>query len=163
MRHVVVFALAALIGCIGIRPGAPLPATTVGKGKVSLAFIGEGPAIQPNPDDQNANASGTTYRLGQLSTVATSVSLAVGISDDTDVELSAEGAGILLLLGGSLGVRHHVGASELFDFAIATQVGGLWVAESSRPTRATERGSTKPWKASRSCGAAPRGRCSHSS
>lgn len=124
MRHAVLFVVAGLTGCLAIRPGAPLPATTVGKGKIGLAFIGEGPPIQPNPDDQNASANSTTYRLGQSGGVVTSVSLAIGITDDTDIELSGEGAAFIPF-GGSLGVRHHVGASELFDFAIATEVGGL--------------------------------------
>jgi hypothetical protein len=125
MRHVVLFALAGLTGCLAIRPGAPLGATTVGRGKFGLAFIGEGPPIQPNPDEQKSSDSSTTYRLGQLSGVVTSVSLAIGITDDTDIELSADGAA-LVPFGGSLGVRHHVGVSELFDFAIAVQVGGVW-------------------------------------
>jgi hypothetical protein len=124
MRHVVLFALAGLTGCLAIRPGAPQGATTVGRGKIGLAFIGEGPPIQPNPDEQKSNDSSTTYRLGQLGGVVTAVSLAIGITDDTDVELSGEGAAFIPF-GGSLGVRHHVGVSELFDFAIATQVGGL--------------------------------------
>ena len=122
----------ALSGCIlPVSTGAPLPATTVGQGKVGVAIAGEAPVLDliannKNPDP-NQNDYVSTY--GESPAAAATLTFAYGLGDDTDFEIAGEGAlsyGVLPLpTGASIGMRQHLVATDSVDLAIAGRIGGV--------------------------------------
>ena len=114
-------------GCIlPVATGTPMPATTVGKGKIGVAMSGEAPVldlIADSTDESFENLHGSAPAAALTTTVS------IGLGESTDVEVSAEGALYYFLLplptGGSFGVRQHLTAAELFDFAFAARIGGV--------------------------------------
>lgn len=122
---IVAAVLAAATGCIlPVSTGTPLPATTVGKGRLGGAISGEAPVL-----DLLADGDDYDDLRGAAPAAAMTVSLAYGLTDDTDLEVAGEGALYFFILplptGGSLGLRHHVAATETFDIALAGRVGGV--------------------------------------
>lgn len=116
-------------GCIlPVSTGAPLPATTVGKGRIGGAISGEAPTldlIADNADNDSSTTSGAVA-YGAAPAAAVTLTLSYGITDDTDLELSGEGALYYFLLpmptGGSLGLRQHIDAGD-FDLGLAAKFG----------------------------------------
>lgn len=125
MRTGLALACVVLSACIlPVSPSAPQSAQTVGKGRFGASLYGDFPSLDllaegDNLDDLRGAAPAATMQLA----------VAYGVGDNTDIEVAAEGAlyfGIFpIITGGSLGIRQHVGASDLFDFAIAGRVGGV--------------------------------------
>lgn len=123
-------ALAVLLtGCIlPVSTGAPLPATTVGKGNTGFAVSGEAPTLDLIADKDN-QSSGTTDPIayGAAPAAATTLTFSYGLADDTDVEVAGEGALAYFILpmptGGSIGLRQHISAGDMLDFGIAARLG----------------------------------------
>src|SRR5438093_3029538 len=119
------FAYAALAtGCIlPVSTGAPLPATTVGKGNVGFAISGEAPTLDLIADQDNKSAgNNNAIAYGAAPAAATTLTFAYGVGEDTDVEVAGEGALYYFILpmptGGSIGVRQHFAAGDTFDVAL---------------------------------------------
>jgi hypothetical protein len=116
-------------GCIlPVSTGAPLPATTVGKGSVGFALSAEAPTLDLIADEdnqQNGNASAVAY--GAAPAAASTLTFSYGLTDDTDLEVAGEGAFYYFILpaptGGSIGLRQHFNAGESFDFGVAARLG----------------------------------------
>jgi len=112
-------------GCIlPVATGTPLPATTLGQGRIGFSMSGEAPAL-----DLLAEGEDYSDLRGAAPAAAMTLALGFGLTDDTDVELAGEGAFYYFLIpmptGGSLGLRHHLAATDLFDIALAGKVGGV--------------------------------------
>jgi hypothetical protein len=116
-------------GCIlPVSTGAPLPATTVGKGNVGFALSGEAPTLDLIADQDNqqgGNADAIAY--GAAPAAASTLTFSYGITDDTDIEVAGEGALYYFILpaptGGSIGLRQHVNAGESLDLGFAARFG----------------------------------------
>lgn len=118
--------LALCGGCfLPVATGAPEPATTVGKGNIGAMASGEAPTIDLIA---NKNTGEYTDTYGASPAAAMRFTLSYGLTDDTDIEVAAEGELWLFFLplptGGSIGLRHHLGG-ESIDFALAARVGGV--------------------------------------
>jgi hypothetical protein len=118
-----VAALATSAGCIlPISTGAPLPATTVGAGRFGGAISAEAPVL-----NLIANGTGPSDWQAEAPAAAMTFTLSYGLGDSTDLEVAGEGALYYFILplptGGSIGLRQHIAASDLFDFALAAKVG----------------------------------------
>jgi hypothetical protein len=116
-------------GCIlPVSTGAPLPATTVGKGRFGGAISGEAPTLDLIADNDNAS-TGTNDPIayGAAPAAALTFTLSYGVTDDTDIEVAGEGALYYFILplptGGSVGLRHHIDAGDSFDLGIAAKIG----------------------------------------
>ncbi|HUJ63724.1 MAG TPA: hypothetical protein VLX92_34730 [Kofleriaceae bacterium] len=123
--------LLVLAGCfLPVGTGAPMPATTLGRGHFGVAISAEAPTVDLVAEDKGSNAS-TDYTSSYAGAPAAwlSFGMAYGLTDDTDLEGSIDGElwlGFLPLPTGlSAGLRHHLGSTDALDFAIAGRVGGV--------------------------------------
>ena len=128
MKHLAWLCLFAT-GCIlPVSTGAPLPATTVGKGRIGGAIAGEAPTLDLIADNDNGSSSpDDPIAYGAAPAAAMTFTLSYGLGEDTDLEVAAEGALYYFFLpmptGGSIGLRQHLDAGDAFDIAIAARVG----------------------------------------
>ena len=118
-----VAALATSVGCIlPISTGAPLPATTVGAGRFGGAMSAEAPVL-----NLIAKGSGPNDWQAEAPAAAMTFTLSYGLGDSTDLEVAGEGALYYFIFplptGGSIGLRQHIAATDLFDVALAAKVG----------------------------------------
>jgi hypothetical protein len=125
-----ILALFLLGGCfLPVATGAPEPATTVGHGKAGIALSGEAPTVDLIAKKDNSTPAEYTDTYGESPAAAMRATLSYGITDDTDVEVAAEGELWFFFLplptGGSIGFRHHIDTGDDFDVAIAGRVGGV--------------------------------------
>ncbi|HSD88758.1 MAG TPA: hypothetical protein VLB44_14625 [Kofleriaceae bacterium] len=129
MKHLAFVYVALSAGCIlPISTGAPMPATTVGKGNVGFAISGEVPTLDLIADQDNKNLnSNDPIAYGAAPAAATTLSFSYGLGEDTDLEIAGEGALYYFILpaptGGSIGLRQHFDGGDSIDFAIAARVG----------------------------------------
>jgi hypothetical protein len=116
-------------GCIlPVSTGAPMPATTVGKGRVGAAMSGEAPTLDLIADNDENNTMGADpIAYGAAPAAALTVSLSYGLGEHTDIEVAGEGALYYFFLplptGGSIGIRQHLDAGDSFDVGIAARIG----------------------------------------
>lgn len=117
-------------GCIlPVSTGAPLPATTVGKGNWGAAVSGEAPTLDLIADnDDNADApDNSAIAYGAAPAAALTFTLSYGLGEDTDLEVAGDGALYYFFLplptGGSIGLRQHIDAGDAFDLAVAARIG----------------------------------------
>jgi hypothetical protein len=125
-----ILALFLLGGCfLPVATGAPEPATTVGHGKAGITVSGEAPTLDLIAKKNGSTPQEYTDTYGQSPAAAMRATLSYGLTDDTDVEVAAEGElwffFFPLPTGGSIGFRHHVETGDAFDVAIAGRVGGV--------------------------------------
>ena len=127
MKHVVLLLLG---GCmLPVSTGAPLPATTVGKGNIGFAISGEAPTLDLIADngDENQTGSPSAISYGAAPAAATTLTVSYGLGEHTDIEVAGEGALFYFILpfptGGSIGLRHHIDAGSSFDLGIAAKLG----------------------------------------
>jgi hypothetical protein len=114
-------------GCIlPVSTGAPLPATTVGRGHFGGAMSGEAPVLDLIAEN-SSTSSGTAIDYGAAPAAAMTATLSYGVAEDTDVEIAAEGALYYFILpvptGASIGLRQHFDAGDSADLAIAARIG----------------------------------------
>ena len=109
--------------------GAPEPATTVGHGKAGFAISGEAPTLDLIAKKNGSSPQDYTDTYGVSPAAAARATLSYGITDDTDVEVAAEGELWFFVIpvptGGSIGFRHHIDTGDAFDVAFAGRVGGV--------------------------------------
>ena len=129
MKHLGLLCLLAS-GCIlPVSTGAPLPATTVGRGRIGGAVTGEAPTLDLIADNDNNESGGTPNAVsyGAAPAAAMTFTLSYGLGEDTDIEVAGEGALYYFFLpiptGGSIGLRQHFDAGDAFDLGIAARVG----------------------------------------
>lgn len=128
MKHLALLSLFAA-GCIlPVSTGAPLPATTVGRGNVGGAFSAEAPTLDLIADnDDGATGSPSAVSYGAAPAAAMTFTLSYGIGDNTDLEVAGEGALYFFVLpmptGGSIGLRQHLDVGDAFDLGIAARFG----------------------------------------
>ena len=129
MRGLVLLLLPACF--LPVATGAPESATTVGAGHVGFAFNGEAPSLDLIAQNRNGSNADTSYTSTYAASPAAAMrlTLAIGLGDDTDLELAAEGQLWFYFLplptGASIGLRQHVIQSDTFDVAVAARVGGV--------------------------------------
>lgn len=130
MKHLALLCTLICAGCIlPVSTGAPLPATTVGKGRIGFAVSGEAPTLDLIADNDGDNDTGSPSAIsyGAAPAAATTLTLSYGLGDDTDLEIAGEGALYYFILplptGGSIGFRHHLDAGDSFDFGVALKAG----------------------------------------
>jgi hypothetical protein len=129
MKYLAFVYAALAAGCIlPVSTGAPLPATTVGKGNVGFAISGEAPTLDLISDQDNQSAGNSdAIAYGAAPAAATTLTFSYGIADDTDLEVAGEGALYYFILpaptGGSIGLRQHFNAGESLDFGVAARFG----------------------------------------
>lgn len=128
MRHA--WGLLLCSGCIlPVSTGAPMPATTLGKGHIGFAISGEAPTLDLISDNGDENQTGSTSAVnyGAAPAAAMTVSLGYGVGENTDLEVAAEGALYFFFfpipLGGSIGIRQHLQSTDTVDVAVAAKVG----------------------------------------
>ncbi|MBV8757002.1 MAG: hypothetical protein JO257_07000 [Deltaproteobacteria bacterium] len=119
-----------LAGCfLPVATGASEPATTVGHGKAGVAINGEAPTLDLIAKKDGMTPQEYTNTYGQSPAAAARFTLSYGITDDTDLELAAEGELWFFFFpiptGGSIGFRHHIDTGDAFDVAFAARVGGV--------------------------------------
>jgi hypothetical protein len=117
-------------GCfLPIATGAPEPATTVGHGRAGVAVSGEAPTLDLIAKKNGSTPQEYTDTYGQSPAAAARFTLSYGLTDDTDIEVAAEGElwffFFPLPTGGSIGLRHHIDTGDAFDVAFAGRVGGV--------------------------------------
>lgn len=118
------------VGCfLPVATGTPQAATTAGRGKMSLNVAGELPTVDLIASDADGDSQ-------DVAPVAAGVITAgYGLTDHTDLEVGAEAAMYFFLMplptGGSVGLRHHLLATDGLDVGIAARVGGVAVGTSS--------------------------------
>ncbi|HEX5058796.1 MAG TPA: hypothetical protein VFV99_05515 [Kofleriaceae bacterium] len=118
-----------LTGCIlPISTGAPMPATTVGKGHIGGAMSGEAPVLDLIADENaGAGSGGDPISYGAAPAAALTFTLSYGLGDNTDLEVAGEGALYYFILplptGGSIGLRQHFDAGDALDIAVAARFG----------------------------------------
>jgi hypothetical protein len=124
------YALACLLasGCIlPVSTGAPMPATTVGKGRIGGAISGEAPTLDLIADNDEDAGPNTAVAYGAAPAAALTFTLSYGLGEDTDLEVAGEGALYYFIFplptGGSIGLRQHFDAGESLDLAIAARYG----------------------------------------
>jgi hypothetical protein len=120
----------ALGGCfLPVATGASEPATTVGHGKAGVAINGEVPTLDLIAKKDGSTPEQYTDTYGQSPAAAARFTLSYGLTDDTDLEVAAEGELWFFFFpiptGGSIGFRHHVDTGDNFDVAFAARVGGV--------------------------------------
>ncbi|HUS31811.1 MAG TPA: hypothetical protein VMZ53_25090 [Kofleriaceae bacterium] len=129
MKYVAFIYAVFAAGCIlPVSTGAPMPATTVGKGSIGFAMSGEAPTldlIADKDNQQGSNADPIAY--GAAPAAASTLTFSYGLTDDTDLEVAGEGALYYFILpaptGGSIGIRQHFNAGNDFDFGVAARFG----------------------------------------
>ncbi|MFT3697163.1 MAG: hypothetical protein QM831_28735 [Kofleriaceae bacterium] len=127
--------LALLTGCyLPVMTGAPDSAQTVGRGKLGFSVGAEAPELDLIAKDASKEQQ-YTDSYGAAPSAGLRGTLAFGVTNSTDLELSAEGQLWFFFLplptGASIGIRQHVAESDLFDFAIAGKFGGVSSGTSS--------------------------------
>ena len=121
-------ALLLLGGCIlPVSTGAPLPATTVGQGKVGFVLSGEAPTLDLISDQDNKQSGAdNAVAYGAAPAAAATLTFSYGLTEDTDLEVSGEGALYFFIVpiptGGSIGIRQHLDLGD-FDFGLAARFG----------------------------------------
>lgn len=126
MKYLVLLLLG---GCIlPVSTGSPLPATTVGQSKVGFAMSGEAPTLDLISDQDNKQAGNSdAIAYGAAPAAAATLTFSYGLTDDTDVEVSAEGALYFFIIpiptGGSIGIRQHFDLGDSIDFGLAARFG----------------------------------------
>ena len=131
MKYFALLLAPLMAGCfLPVATGASEPATTVGKGHAGVAINGEAPTLDLiAKKDDNSTSSNYTDTYGQSPAAAARLTLAYGITDDTDIEVAAEGELWFYFFplppGGSIGLRHHIETGDAFDVALAGRVGGV--------------------------------------
>ncbi len=155
MKHLALLCMLAT-GCIlPVSTGAPMPATTVGKGRIGFAISGEAPTLDLIADnaDNNDTDSPSAISYGAAPAAAMTLSLSYGIGDNTDLEVAGDGALYYFFLplptGGSIGLRQHIDAGDSFDLAVAARIGAV----SSTATVSTSSGTEEESSASATYGA----------
>ncbi|HTL31644.1 MAG TPA: hypothetical protein VL326_00890 [Kofleriaceae bacterium] len=129
MKLLVFVCAAFAAGCIlPVSTGAPLPATTVGKGNVGFALSGEAPTLDLIADQDNQSApNNDAIAYGAAPAAASTLTFSYGITDDTDIEVAGEGALYYFIVpvptGGSIGLRQHINAGESLDLGFAARFG----------------------------------------
>jgi hypothetical protein len=128
MRVLVLLLL--LGGCfLPVATGASEPATTVGRGKAGVALNGEVPTLDLIAKKNGSTPTDYTDTYGQSPAAAARLTLSYGLTDDTDIEVAAEGELWFFFFpiptGGSIGLRHHIETGDAFDVALAGRVGGV--------------------------------------
>lgn len=130
MKHIACLLALVAAGCIlPVSTGAPLPATTVGKGHLGFALSGEAPTLDLISDNEDSNQTGSTSAVSYGAAPAASATMTVsyGIGDNTDIEIAGEGALYFFFLpiptGGTIGLRQHVDLGDSFDMAFAAKLG----------------------------------------
>lgn len=125
-------ALACLVsaGCVlPVSTGAPLPATTVGKGRIGGALSAEAPTLDLIADNRDGNETGSPSAIsyGAAPAAAGTLTLSFGLGDDTDLEVAGEGALYFFLFpmptGGSIGLRQHIDGGDKVDIGVAARLG----------------------------------------
>jgi hypothetical protein len=125
MKYLVLLLLG---GCIlPVSTGAPLPATTVGQGKVGFALSGEAPTLDLISDQDNKQSGAdNAVAYGAAPAAAATLTFSYGITEDTDIEVAGEGALYFFIVpiptGGSIGIRQHLDLGD-FDFGLAARFG----------------------------------------
>jgi hypothetical protein len=121
-----------------VSTGAPLPATTVGQGNVGVAFSGEAPVLDLIADSTDSAGDGEPDfddLHGAAPAAGMTLTVSYGVGDNTDIELSGEGALYYFILplptGGGIGIRQHLAAADLFDFGLAARFGGVTTGSNS--------------------------------
>jgi hypothetical protein len=122
--------LVALAGCIlPVSTGAPLPPTTVGRGRVGVSVSAEAPVLDLIASNATTKHESYTSTYAESAAAATTVTLAIGLGDDTDLELSGDGALYDFLFpiptGAAIGVRRHLLATCAIDVGVAARVGAV--------------------------------------
>jgi len=117
-------------GCfLPVATGAPEPATTVGRGHAGVALSGEVPTLDLIAKKDGSTPTNYTDTYGESPAAAARLTLSYGISDDTDLEVAAEGELWFFFFpiptGGSIGLRHHIDTGDAFDVAFAGRIGGV--------------------------------------
>jgi hypothetical protein len=117
-------------GCIlPVSTGAPLPATTVGRGNWGAAVSGEAPTLDliADNDDNASTDANDAISYGAAPAAALTFTLSYGLGEDTDLEVAGDGALYYFILplptGGSIGLRQHIAAGDAFDVAVAARIG----------------------------------------
>lgn len=129
MKHLALLCTLAT-GCIlPVSTGAPLPATTVGKGRVGFAGTAEAPTLDLIADNETRDTgSPSAISYGAAPAATLTFTLSYGLGDNTDLEVAGEGALYYFVLplptGGSIGFRQHIDAGDAFDVAVAARIGG---------------------------------------
>jgi hypothetical protein len=139
MKRVIVLSALACGGCIlPVSTGAPMPATTVSKGKIGVAISGEGPVLDLVAENDGATSgTGDPIAYGAAPAMASTLTFSYGLTDDLDLEVAGEGAFYYFILpiptGASIGARQHFGAGA-FDVGIAARIGHVGNTTSSTDT-----------------------------
>ncbi len=136
MRQVV--GLVGLLGAGCILPvstGAPMPATTVGKGRIGGAMSAEAPVLNLIAEDPDGNSDpDNAISYGAAPAAAFNFTLSYGLTDSTDLEVTGEGSLYFFIIplptGGSIGIRQHFDASDEIDFALAARIGHVGTGDS---------------------------------
>ena len=131
MKFVVVCVLAGVLASCSLPfgTGAPMSATTVGHGQIGLTGYAEAPTLDLTASGKDSSHNNYTDTYARSAVAAVSVALSYGLTDNTDLEVAAEGAMYLIFPlpdGGSIGLRHHMVLGDNLDFALAGQVGGMF-------------------------------------
>jgi hypothetical protein len=126
MKHAWLCLLAG--GCIlPVSTGAPMPATTVGKGRVGGAISGEAPTLDLIADNDDNATANTAVAYGAAPAAAMTLTLSYGLADHTDLEVAGEGALYFFIFplptGGSIGLRQHIDAGDSLDIGLAARIG----------------------------------------
>ncbi|HEY5949532.1 MAG TPA: hypothetical protein VIV40_28755 [Kofleriaceae bacterium] len=126
MKRIALLCLFAA-GCIlPVSTGAPMSATTVGKGHIGGAVSGEAPTLDLIADNDNSSST-SAVSYGAAPAAAMTFTLSYGLGEDTDLEVAGEGALYFFIFplptGGSIGLRQHIDAGDSFDLGIAARIG----------------------------------------
>lgn len=131
MKHLALLCTLATGCMLPVSTGSPLPATTVGKGRVGFASTAEAPTldlIADNADNYDSD-SPSAVSYGAAPAAALTFTLSYGLGDSTDLEVSGEGAMYFFILpiptGGSIGLRQHIDVGDAFDMAFAARIGAV--------------------------------------
>jgi hypothetical protein len=122
--------LPALAGCVlPVSTSAPLPPTTVGRGKLGFAISAEAPVLDLIASNATTKHDSYTSTYAASAAAATTVTLAIGLGDDTDLELSGDGALYDFVFpiptGAAIGVRQHLLATSAIELGVAARVGAM--------------------------------------
>jgi hypothetical protein len=112
-----------------VATGAPESATTVGAGHVGFAMNAEGPSLDLIAKNHGSGDDSYTSTYGDSPAAAARLTLAIGLADNTDLEIAAEGQLMFYFIplptGASIGLRQHLVTTDAFDIALAARFGGV--------------------------------------